>query len=814
VNSERHEQIARVFEAVRAAAPLERAGRIEELCAGDLELRREIESLASFLEAPDEGIFATRPADPARPPLLDLVTTAQQPPLSRIGHYTLLGVLGEGGMGIVYRARQENPARIVALKLMKPFAVSEKGLRRFENEAQILGKLQHPGIARVFEAGTAQTPLGPQPFFAMELVDGSPLLHHAREHKLDTRGRLEIFVKVCAAIQYAHDQGVVHRDLKPGNILVDKTGQPRILDFGVARVTDADLQLTSVSTEMGQLLGTLPYMSPEQLACDPAAIDSRSDVYSLGVVLYELLTELLPHDLDGRSIPEAVRVIHEEDAVSVASVDRRYRGDLDTIVAKALEKDRVRRYSTAAELAADLERFLRDEPILARPPSTMYQLAKFSKRNQVLVGSVVLLFVILVATVATVTVLLFRATTERSKQLALNDFLVSMFGSADPWIGKSREVTVVEILEDAVRKLDTLAGQPEVEASARLAIGNIYRSLGRHDDAIVHLKEAHRLRLRELGRWNVETGEAAMRLAYAIDSYGSPMEAEPLFREALAIQRRLRGTSDPEIVRTLTLLGSLRSLLGDDAEAEALLREALAIATKLEAELERLNQPRLQQVEVASYRLAGVLASRGDLEAAAPLAEKALEGYRSELGSDHPQVALVMVNLARVLRMRGDLDKAQALLEEALLVYRRKLKEHPRIADALQESALVARALGRNADARRLFEQAQSMNRQMRGGEHLETANSLGHLAAIAQESGDLDSAESMLGEALAIRRLRLPVDHLLTATTARELGSILLDLGRKEEAKALLKESLPALRRYSPGQASEVESLLSQIPP
>ena len=289
-----------------------------------------------------------------------------------VGHYRIRRVLGEGGMGTVYEAEQEHPRRIVALKVIKPGWASAELLRRFEQESLALGRLQHPGIAQIHEAATADSGSGPQPYFAMEFIRGDSLLAYAAAHHLNTRQRLELMVKICDAVHHAHQRGIIHRDLKPGNILVDESGQPKVLDFGVARVTDSDAYATR-QTDVGQLVGTLAYMSPEQVLADPLELDLRSDVYALGVLLYELLSGHLPYTI-GRQIHEAARAIREDDPAPLSSIDRMYRGDIETIVAKSLEKEKVRRYASAADLASDIGRYLKDEPITARPPSTAYQL--------------------------------------------------------------------------------------------------------------------------------------------------------------------------------------------------------------------------------------------------------------------------------------------------------------------------------------------------------------------------------------------------------------------------------------------------------
>ena len=303
-------------------------------------------------------------------------------------------------MGTVYEAEQDNPRRTVALKVIRPGLVSPELVKRFSHEAQILARLQHSGIAQVHEAGMGEDG---QPFFAMEFIRGMPLDEYARSRGLDAPVRLELLARVCDAVQHAHEKGVIHRDLKPGNILVDETGGPKVLDFGVAHVTAADLLTSASRTQAGQLLGTLSYMSPEQIAADPAGLDGRSDVYTLGVILFELLAHRLPYQLEQLPAHEVVRVIREQEPSRLGSIDTLYRGDVEIIVGKALEKDKTRRYASAGDLASDIRRYLRGEAILARPASVLYQLRKFARRHRAIVAGTSGIFAaLLVGTVVSI----------------------------------------------------------------------------------------------------------------------------------------------------------------------------------------------------------------------------------------------------------------------------------------------------------------------------------------------------------------------------------------------------------------------------
>ncbi len=368
-------------------------------CANDKALRTEVESLLKnhadsddFMDskaAPGKGLLTGFEAATGRDEELALPTDGM------IGRYRVLDRLGAGGMGVVYRAEQDRPKRTVALKVLRTGHTSPRMLRRFEFEAEVLGRLLHPGIAQVYEAGVWTHESVTRPFIAMELVRGLNITRHCEENKLGVRERLDLIAKVCDAVQHAHQVGVIHRDLKPGNIMIAEDGQPKLLDFGVARPLQNDLQLTTSMTGLGALIGTLPYMSPEQVLGDPTKIDTRSDVYSMGVILYELLAGKLPHDVRSRSLPEAARIIRDEHPARLSGINRQFRGEIETIVGQALEKDPAVRYQRAADLAEDIRRYLSGLPIQARNASRWYVVHKTIRRHRGWVGAGVAAFMAL-----------------------------------------------------------------------------------------------------------------------------------------------------------------------------------------------------------------------------------------------------------------------------------------------------------------------------------------------------------------------------------------------------------------------------------
>ncbi len=403
--------------------------------------------LLSRLKQPSGPVNGPQSADTASP------KPEQQRLPKKVGRFHVERVIASGGMGTVYEAIQEHPRRSVAIKVMKQGVASRSAMRRFEYESQILGRLRHPGIAQIYEAGTHDDPGAPGepvPFFAMEYIPNArPITRYAIEEKLPTRQRLELFAQVCEAVHHGHQKGVIHRDLKPSNILVDPDGHVKIIDFGVARGTDSDMAITTIQTNVAHLIGTLQYMSPEQCAADPHDIDTRSDVYALGVVLYELLSDQLPYDVSNTPVFESTRVIHEQQPTRLSAANATLKGDAETIVLKALEKDRERRYQSAAELVRDIRRFLAGETIAARPPSIVYQLRVFARRNRLAFAAIAAVFVVLVAGVIVST--LARIAAGRAEQDALFQAYVANLHAA----------SVALMVDDSATALQRLAAAPE-----------------------------------------------------------------------------------------------------------------------------------------------------------------------------------------------------------------------------------------------------------------------------------------------------------------------------------------------------------------
>jgi tetratricopeptide (TPR) repeat protein len=748
-----------------------------------------------------------------------------------IGRYRVVRLLGEGGMGSVYEAEQDRPRRVVALKVIKSGFATAEALRRFQHESQALGRLQHPGIAQIYEASTNDTGFGPQPYFAMELVRGCPLHEYAEAHQLNARERLALMAKVCDAVDHAHERGVIHRDLKPGNILVDEAGQPKILDFGVARLTESDTQLTC-QTDLGQVVGTLAYMSPEQLAGDPLALDIRCDVYALGVTLYELLAGKLPYNIDHKPLNEAVEVIREVEPARLCSIQRSYRGDIDTIVAKALEKDKGRRYASAAELAGDIRRYLADEPITARPASAGYQLQKFARRHKALVAGTAAVFLVLAAGVVGSTLEAVRARRAELVAEAINDFLrndVLAQASADNQSGPSTkpdpDLKVRTALDRAaVRLAGKFDRQPEVEAAIRDTIGQTYFELGQAGDARKQLERALELQRRALGADNPQTLKTMDHLGRVVLDGDKPAQAELLFGETLRIRRRVLGPEHPDTLRSMRGLARAYNDQDKYAQAEALDTQILQISR-------RVLGPEHPDTLSSMNGLAWDYVPQGKHAKAELLFRQVAEISRRVLGPEHPATLGNMMNVAIEYKAQGKYPQAEALESEILEMQRHALgPQHRDTLKCMNNLAETYFLLGKYANAETLFSQIVDITHgkvpaftenlaetygwlgkypqaEALFGETLEAMSrrglgpgndwsTLSGMAFMYQRQGKYALAESRAAQVLASQRRILGSEHPDTMASAADLALAYLSQGKFAESEPLAREAVAFCRR------------------
>ena len=793
MDSERWDKVSKLFHAASERSAEERREFLAGACP-DEDLRREVESLLS------QEISVDGP----------LERTAQQAGERRfphsIGRYRIRALVGEGGMGAVYEAEQENPRRTVALKVIRSALAAPELRRRFAQESQALGRLQHPGIAQIYEAGAAETELGPQPYFAMELIRGAPLLEYARRRGLNTRQRADLMVKVCEAADHAHQRGIIHRDLKPGNILVDETGQPKILDFGVARVTDSDANSTR-QTNVGEVVGTLAYMSPEQILADPQKLDARSDVYALGVLLYELLAGRLPYEVSTK-LHEAARAIREQDPAPLRQLNRGDRTDLEIIVNKALEKDRTRRYASAADLAADLCRFLSGEPILARAPSAAYQIRKFAGRHKAAVGAGAAVFLVLIAGIAVSTNQAIRANRERDRALqaeqiakAVNDFLqndmlaqagaraqAGRTGASDP------DLKVRTALDRAAARIaGKFNSQPLVEAAIRRTIGLAYYDLNSFGKAQEHLERAAELRKRALGPENPDTLSSMDELGVLYTYQGKYPQAEALLSKVLEARKRILGPRRKETLSTMSNLGVAISYEGDNVRVAPLFADLLEKEKQVQGE----EHP---DTLSAMDNLATVYMRLGRLSEGEALYRREVELDRRVLGPEHPDTINGVHNLATAYRAEGKYEQADPLFAEALAARRKAFgDDHWETQDTVFSLAISYRAQGRYPEAALLMQQAAGKLRRGLGPEHPLTLQVQYNLAEVYRLQGRWAEAEALYQAVLQVRRRVLGPDNLYTAQPLASIGDVRLARHEYAKAEGPLRDALRIREKKSP---------------
>ena len=744
--------------------------------------------------------------------------------------YRIVRVLGEGGMGIVYLAEQQEPVhRQVAVKVLRPGLDSKTVLARFEAERQALAMMDHPNIAKVLDAGQTRTG---RPYFVMELVEGEPITQYCDRHRLPLRERLELFSVVCRAVQHAHHKGVIHRDLKPSNILVstiDEQPVPKVIDFGLAKATGAPLTDKTLMTRQGELMGTPEYMSPEQAGMDGTHLDTRTDVYSLGVVLHELLVGAPPFEPDTlrrAGYEELIRILREEEprrpsmrvsgpgvdaAVAVArheedadSLARRLRGDLDWIVVKALAKDPDRRYPTPNALAVDVGRYLNHEPVEAGPPSARYRFKKFARRNRVALAVSAAVAFGLLSAAAGLSVALVESNRQRARvEAALGEaegarteteavvgFLEGMLAAVDP-AEQGRDVTVREVLDEAAGAVgDHMEGRPLVEARLRGTIGRTYLALGDPRKAGPLLEEALRARETISGPEARETLEAASDLAESRLRTGRHDEAGVILASGLETSRRVLGKEDDQTLILMNNLANVRFGQGKYEEAAELFRESIEIRR-------RAGSGDDPEVITLLNNLAVVQTNMGRYAAAERTYLETLDTGRRVLGEEHPDVLGLTNNLASLHTARGNYDDAARLLEPTVEIARRVLgEEHQHTLAFVGELASAYFAQGRYQDAERLHVEALEARRRMLGHEHPDTLNSANNLGRTLFEQGRLPEAERTLAETWDVRTRILGVEHRHTLNTLCNLARVFEAQGRHDEAERSFRQVMETRAR------------------
>ncbi len=799
--------------------PAARGPMLSDACGDDAELRQAVERLLaghdnapSFLDHPE-----------ALNPLMaedDLIGQT-------IGPYRLQRLIGEGGMGIVYRASQEQPIRrTVALKLIQLGMATREVVARFESERQALAVLDHPNIAKVFDAGASEQG---RPYFVMELVEGVTITRYCDEHKLSTRQRLELFMQACKGIHHAHQKGIIHRDLKPSNILVaehDGEPVPKVIDFGVARAVDSGPALSSgrnratALTQLGRFIGTPEYMSPEQAEMS-LDVDIRTDVYSLGVLLYELLVGQLPFDaaevragtperlqqiLRGtdvdppstrvRALGDAAQVIADQRRTQPSSLRQELRGDLDWIVMRALEKERERRYGTASELADDLGRHLRNEPVVAGPPGVGYRVGKFVKRNWVGVAvassAAILLVAFAVVTswqAAQLRRALDQSEREARKAAEVTTFLTELFQISDPDEARGNSILAREILDRGAQRITTeLAGQPEIQAAMMGVIGDIYVDLGLLGEAESLITAGLELQQQTLAANHPDIAETHARLAHVYKWQDNLEAAEDQARRALELYRASAGPGGSGEATYLTRLGSVLHNAGKYELSEDTLRQALVVWGPITA-------AENTDVLVTMGELGMTLRYLGKFQESEGLLRQTIELAERYLGSDHPDVPTNKLNLASVLTELDRDIEAEALLREVLENRRRVYgDESIAVAVAKNNLARICQRLDKRDEAEALHREVIAMRRRLQGSEHSDVAVALANLGVFLRQNGQYDEAESLYRESLSLNQKILGPNHPTVAVAHHNLSVLLRRRGRLQGAESGARQAIDIL--------------------
>jgi tetratricopeptide (TPR) repeat protein len=749
--------------------------------------------------------------------------------------------IGEGGLGLVYMAEQEEPVRRrVALKVIRLGMDTQSVIARFEAERQALAMMDHPNIAKILDGGVTETG---RPYFVMDLVQGLPITQFCDEAKLSTRGRLDLFREVCSAIQHAHQKGIIHRDIKPSNILVTLHGEkpvPKVIDFGIAKATQQRLTDKTLFTQFQQFLGTPAYVSPEQATLSGLDVDTRSDIYSLGVLLYELLTGKTPFDskeLLQAGLDEMRRTICEKEPARpstrvsalrgdelTTTAQRRgieppklislLRGDLDWIVMKCLEKDRARRYESTNGLATDIQRHLTNEPVVASPPRRFYRLQKLVRRNRGVFAALGIILLVLVLGVGISTWEAFRARraeqqqgllrrqaqTEATKSQQVAKFLEDMLQSVGPSKARGRDASMLrEILDETAKRIgNELTNQPEVEMQLRDTLGNTYEELGLYQQMAAMAQTNLRLARAHGGEENVGAAKALEQLGRAQTGLGNYDKAQRLVREALTMRRKLLGNEQEEVADYLNTFGMVLEDQRKLPEAEAAYREALAILRKLVGK----EHPR---IAATLGNLGGVLFSEGKLTEAEPVIREGLAMRRKLWGDEHPDAIKLVDTLALLLSAQGKTPEAEAMFRETL-VLRRKLhgNDHPEVAHALWGVATMLYRQEKYAEAEPIIREGLALQRKLLGDGHPDLAYSLELFGNVLLGEHKLTEAEEVLREDLTIKRRELGNDHPDLGAPLNTLAIVFFLEDKLSEAEEVSREAVAILRKHSDDATSK----------
>ncbi len=804
MNPQRWRRARELFDAAVEMQPTARSQFLARECADDPELRVEVADLLSADDVAEADDNDTLPIVDRLPiQAVEKVLAPLSLIGTRVGAYEIRSVLGTGGMGAVYAAVQDTPQRTVAVKVMRRGLRSANSVRRFQFEAEVLARLRHEAIAQIFEAGVHKADEGDVPYFAMEFVEGArDLIDYANDQRMTVRDKVSLMIKVCAAVQHGHERGVVHRDLKPANILVDAHGNPKVIDFGIARCSNSDLETQAHETKTGQVLGTLQFMSPEQVSSSSSDVDGRADVYALGVVLYKLLSGHLPHEIDDVPLTEAIRIVTEVDIRPLGQVDKTFRGDLETIVAEATEKDRERRYSSASDLADDLNAFLAHLPISARPPSRVYQVRKFTRRHRSLVASLATVFCLSIGSSIIVGCQNQAIQKQHNQALLISEILGDVLAEPGVLTPKGPELTLVDALDATSRRIDDRNLEPEIEGYVRDTLGRSYYQLSLYDQARHHLTRAFALRADAHGPDARKTFETGSLLGLALLRTDDEEQAESFLGD---LQERCSLTLGPKDSQTLELQHNralaLRALDRGE-EAENCLRKVLRIRT------EQLGPDAISTLNSA-HCLGRLLASNAnseeDAEAARTVLEDTLARRARVLQPTHPDTSITRDVLGEVYASLGKLERAEAIHREAYQNFCNSLGDNHThsLAAGFHLTKVLAYA-GRFEEMSELADKLHAGCTERYGPSHSTTRKLATMVAGGAMQRGDFKLAIKHFREILEQDNRARGPDHRESINSQQNLAMALYRADQAPDALALLKTRCDTAHRpeQAPSQA------------
>jgi eukaryotic-like serine/threonine-protein kinase len=805
---ERHQKTGELFDAALELAPEAREAFLQEACGGDAELRVVVQRLLNNHAI--SGTFLEPLLERSGPGNVLRAFAADSAAPETVGPYRIIRQLGEGGMGTVYLAQQERPIqRDVALKIIKPGMDSSSVLARFDSERRALALMEHPNIAQVFDAGT--TP-GGLPYFAMELVDGVPITQYCSANKLGIRQRIELFIPVCQAIQHAHQKGIIHRDIKPSNVLVKISGGkpvPKVIDFGLAKAIGNGIPENTLLTHMGTIVGTLQYMSPEQAAMDPCDVDTRSDIYSLGALLYELLTGTPPLDAERIAKDNYLAVLHkireEEPQTPNARLRQTASGpaakpldsELDWIPLKALEKERSRRYETVNGLVQDLARYLAGEPVEAAPASRGYRMTKFVRKHRSMLATAAAFVIVLLGGIAVSAWMAVRATRAEQEARAINEFLArDLLGQADPGMQGGREgpdpsITVRTAVERAASGLGRrFPGQPQVEASLRHTIGSIYTSLGLLERGRDELRTAVSMRGRLLGNDHSATLESQQELGLNLLSSGDALGAERVLTAAVETAARKLGRGHLLTLQISDSLGLAKYTLGKLDESLALLEPSERLAS------EQYGPRRAETLEL-QYSLFLVYFAKASYREAKRELSKAIETTRSVYGNESTKALALDGGLAMLDERQGRFREAEEKYAKILAADRRLYGvKHQTTLQSIGNLASNLIRQGRYAEAEALLWEDRNNRDGVFAPEHPQTLQVMISWAELYTAQDRLTQADEVFAKLFPVLQKTLPDDHLVATIARSRLAGLRVRQKRYSEAEALLRRNLGALQR------------------